>query len=301
MTQAVVAGKGSEKVHPATFEYHRPSRVDDAIGLLRQYGADAKLLAGGHSLLPVMKLRLAEPAHLIDIGRLADLRGVREDGDSVRIGALTTHHELETNAIILQRCPLLAEAAAQVGDRQVRNRGTLGGALVHADAAADEPAAVLALDAELIARGPNGERTIPAVDFFIDFLTTALEADEVLTEIRVTARTPRTGISYQKLANQASGYALVGVAAVVTLDASGQCASARVAITGATASPRRVGAVERALTDTALTATTIAEAARVAGDGLELLDDLHAPADYRLGVVRGLTRRALTTAAARAR
>ena len=288
-------------MHPTAFEYHRAGNVAEAVALLQQYGADAKLLAGGHSLLPVMKLRLAEPGHLIDIGRIRELRGVQADGDRIRIGALTTHHDLASDPVLRQRCPLLAEAAAVVGDRQVRNRGTLGGALAHADAAADEPAAILALDAELVAAGPNGERTIPAAEFFVDFLTTTLAPDEVLTEIRLPAAAARTGMSYQKLANQASGYAIVGVAAVVTIDDAGRCAAARVAITGAAATPRRAAAVEAALRGAELNEATIRAAAERAGEGLDPLDDLHAPADYRLGVARGLTRRALTTAAERAR
>jgi carbon-monoxide dehydrogenase medium subunit len=215
--------------------------VAEAVALLQRFGAEAKLLAGGHSLLPVMKLRLAEPGHLIDIGRIDELRGVRLDGDRLRIGALATHRELERDPTLRQHALVLAEAAAVVGDRQVRNRGTLGGALAHADAAADEPAAVLALDGELVAVGPNGERTVAAGDFFVDFLTTTLAPDEVLTEIRLPVAPPRTGMSYQKVANQASGYALVGVAAVVTLDESGRCAGARVAITAPP--PRRAAPV----------------------------------------------------------
>jgi aerobic carbon-monoxide dehydrogenase medium subunit len=288
-------------VNPAAFEYHRAGSVQEAIALLQGFGEGAKLLAGGHSLLPVMKLRLAEPRHLIDIGRVGELRGVRDDGDRVRIGALTTHHEIETDPILRRRCPLLPETAATIGDRQVRNRGTIGGALAHADAAADEPAAILALDADLVAQGPNGERTIAATDFFVDFLTTALAPDEVLTEVRVPAAAPRTGAGYQKLANQASGYAIVGVAAVVTLDVDGRCASARVGITGAAATARRATDVEEALRGAALDEATIRAASALAAEGLDPLDDLHASAEYRLQVTRGLTRRALLAAAERAR
>ena len=286
-------------MNPAAFEYHRADSVQEAIVLLQQYGDGAKLLAGGHSLLPVMKLRLAQPEHLIDIGRLHDLAGVREEGDTLRIGALTTHHDIEVDPTLRRRCPLLPETAGVVGDRQVRNRGTIGGALCHADAAADYPAAILALGAELVAQGPNGERTIAAEAFFLGFLTTALAPDEILTEIRVPALAPRTGASYQKLANQASGYATVGVAAVVTLDPDGRCAAVGIGITGAGSSPVRATAVEEALRGAELDDATVGAAAEAAGAGLDLLDDIHASADYRLRVVRGLTRRAVLAAAGR--
>lgn len=288
-------------MNPAAFAYHRPATLDAAIALLQEHGDGAKLLAGGHSLLPVLKLRLAEPAHLVDIGGLAALRGVREENGTLRVGALTTHTQLTTDPLLRARCPLIPEIADRVGDRQVRNRGTLGGTLAHADAAADYPAGILALDAELVARGPSGERTIPAANFFVAFLTTALAPDEILTEIRLPALRPRTGTSYQKLANQASGYAIVGVAAVVTLDEQGRCVEARVGITGTSERASRAASLETALRGAPLDDATIAAAAGLATDGLDPLDDLHAPADYRLGVTRGLTRRALLAAAERAR
>lgn len=288
-------------MNPAAFEYHRAATVQDAVALLQQHGDGAKLLAGGHSLLPVLKLRLAEPSALVDIGGIAELRDVRHDGDRLVVGALATHHRLATDPLVRERAPLLADTAARVGDRQVRNRGTVGGALAHADAAADYPAAILALDAEIVARGPDGERTIPAADFFVAFLTTALAPDEVLTEIRIPAAAPRSGANYQKLANQASGYAIVGVAAVVVLDEKGNCAEARVGITGAAERAFRAAAVEDALRGAALDEATIAAAADHAADGLDPLDDLHAAADYRVAVTKGLTRRALLAAAERAR
>ena len=287
---------------PAAFDYHRAGTVQEAIDLLKQHGDGAKLLAGGHSLLPVLKLRLSEPDHLIDIGGIAALRGVQRDGDTLRIGALTTHHAIERDALLREHCPLLAETAAQVGDRQVRNRGTIGGALAHADAAADYPAAILALDAEMVAHGPNGERTIAAADFFVAFLTSALEPDEVLTEIRVPVAAANTGACYQKLANQASGYAIVGVAAIVTLNGNaGNSGEVRVGITGTGERAVRAPAVEQALAGGALDEAAIRSASERAGEGIDPLDDLHAGADYRLGVTRGLTRRALLTAVERAR
>ncbi len=287
-------------MNPAPFEYHRASSVQEAIALLQQFPDDAKLLAGGHSLLPVMKLRLAEPTHLIDIGGVGALRGVQEEGGSVRIGALTTHREIERDETLRRRCPLLPEIASRIGDRQTRARGTLGGALAHADPAADYPAGVVALEAELIVQGPDGERTIPATEFFLGFLTTALTPDEVLTAIRIPALPTRTGVNYQKLANQASGYAVVGVAVVVTLAADGSCEAARIGITGAGASAVRATAVENALRGRPLDEATVAAACENADEGIDLLDDLHASADYRRRVVQGLARRGVLAAAARA-
>ncbi|HKG27057.1 MAG TPA: xanthine dehydrogenase family protein subunit M, partial [Thermomicrobiales bacterium] len=268
----------------------------EAHELLRQFGDEAKLLAGGHSLLPTMKLRLAQPAHLIDIGGIADLRYVQGDGGFVRIGALSTHHDLETDGTVRKACPLLAEVAAVIGDRQVRNRGTIGGALAHADPAADYPAAILALEATIVAQGPSGSREIAAEDFFVDLLTTSLAPDEVVTEVRIPIAQERTGAAYEKLANQASGYATVGVAAVLTFGGDGTCTKARVGITGAAAVATRARGVEAALEGYALSEDVLAAAAGHAADGLELLDDVHASTDYRRRVTAGLTRRALSNA-----
>jgi carbon-monoxide dehydrogenase medium subunit len=287
-------------VNPAPFEYHRARSVAEAHALLQQFGEDAKLLAGGHSLLPTMKLRLAQPAHLIDIGGIADLRYVRGDHGYLAIGALATHHDLAKDDTVRKACPLLAEVAAVIGDRQVRNRGTIGGALAHADPAADYPAAILALEATIVAAGPNGSREIAAGDFFVDLLTTSLEPDEVVVEIRIPYPADRTGAAYEKLANQASGYATVGVAAVISLDAGGTCGKARVGITGVAAVASRATGVEAALEGYALGDEVIAAAARHAVDGLDLLSDVHASADYRRRVTIGLTRRALSRALERA-
>lgn len=287
-------------MNPAPFTYHKAANLDEAIGLLGTHGADAKVLAGGHSLLPIMKLRLVEPDHLIDLSAVEELRGIAVADGVLRIGALTTHHQLERDLLVRDHALVLAEAAGQVGDRQVRNRGTVGGALAHADAAADYPAAILALDATVVARGPAGERRIAAAEFFVDLLTTALEPDELLTAVEVPVLPGRAGGSYQKLANQASGYALVGVAVVVVLDVAGRCAEARVGVTGAVASGRRAGPTEALLRTAVLDETAIATAAARVGDGLDLLDDLHASAEYRRRVLVGLTRRALTSATERA-
>jgi aerobic carbon-monoxide dehydrogenase medium subunit len=283
-------------VNPAPFEYHRATSLAEAHELLGQFGDDAKLLAGGHSLLPTMKLRLAQPAHLIDISKIADLRYVTHEGGVLKIGALTTHHDLETNATVREVCPLLAEVAAKVGDRQVRNRGTIGGALAHADPAADYPAAVLALEATIVAQSPHGSREIAADGFFVDLLTTSLEPDEVITEIKISTAADQSGSAYEKLANQASGYATVGVAVVVTHNEDGTCGIARVGITGASAVAFRAKAVEAALEGKTLDEATISAAAAHAADGLDALDDVHASASYRTRVTVGLTKRALLRA-----
>jgi len=286
-------------MNPAQFAYSRPERIEDALAELRESQGNGKILAGGHSLLPIMKLRLAEPERLIDISRIASLQGIKRDGDRVQVGALTTHAQVATNRILLESAPLLTETALQVGDRQVRNRGTIGGALAHADAASDYPAAILALDAEIIAQGGEGERSISSSEFFIDFLTTALAPDEILTRIEVPVPAAGHGWSYQKLANHASGYAIVGVAAIVELEADGS-AHLRVGVTGMAAVPWRARNVESALEGMALTESGIREAAATVDDGIEPLDDLHGSAEYRQRVTRGLTARAISTALQRA-
>lgn len=287
-------------MHPYPFTYHRPTSIDDALALLGEFGDSGKLLAGGHSLLPVMKLRLAQPGHLIDITGLDGLSGVRLEGDVVSIGALTTHHHLETDAILATSAGLLPEIAHVVGDQQVRNRGTLGGALAHADPAADYPAGVLALDAEIVARGPNGERTIPIDEFFVGFLTTALEPDEILMTIRVPAQAANTGYRYEKLQNPASGYAIVGVAAVVTLAADGSVSAVRIGVTGAGDMAYRPTSVETALVGSTPTEDSVKAAVDSAVDGIEVLSDIHAPADYRARVTKNLVRRAVLKAIERA-
>jgi carbon-monoxide dehydrogenase medium subunit len=269
--------------------------------MLGEYGDEGKLLAGGHSLLPVMKLRLAQPAHLIDISGLGELRGVRRNGDTVEIGALTTHHDILVSEDLKAAVGLLPEMAHVVGDQQVRNRGTIGGTLAHADPAADYPAGILALDAEITTVGPSGQRTIPASEFFVGFLTTALEPDEIVTAITIPVLAGRTGFRYEKLANPASGYAIVGVAAIVTLNDDDTIASARVGITGASEMAWRASAVEQALAGSAIDEAAIKAAADLAIDGQEMLEDIHAPANYRERVTRNLVRRAVTTAANRAR
>jgi carbon-monoxide dehydrogenase medium subunit len=288
-------------MNPSEFAYQRAGSVEEAIALLEEHGEGAKLIAGGHSLLPIMKLRLAEPETLVDIGRIPELRGVRGADGEIVIGALATHHQIATDAEIRSTVPLLADTAARVGDRQVRNRGTIGGALAHADAAADYPAAIIALDASIVARGRQGERRIPAREFFLDFLTTALQPDEILTEVHISIPPEGHGWSYQKLANQASGYAIVGVGAVVVLDSQGAVADVRVGVTGAAAVAWRAEATETALQGQRLDDGTVSAAADLVDGGIDFLDDLHGSAEYRRRVTRGLTRRAILEAAGRAR
>ncbi|MDR5709336.1 MAG: xanthine dehydrogenase family protein subunit M [Armatimonadota bacterium] len=285
---------------PATFEYVRAHSIEEAIQLLQRYGDRAKLLAGGHSLLPLMKLRLAQPEVLIDLGRVQELRGVREDTGALLIGAMTTHDEIARNPLVQQQCPLLAETASQIGDIQVRNMGTIGGSLAHADPAADYPAAVLALEAEILCQGPGGARTVRATEWFVDLLTTALRPEEVITQVRVPVRRPGQGYAYVKMPHPASGYSLIGVACLVTLE-GGVCREARVAITGVGPKAVRLERVEGALVGKALDEAVVAEAAKVAADGLEATDDLYASAEYKRHLATVYTKRAVLRAIERAR
>ena len=269
---------------PAAFEYQRAETVDEAVSLLRQNGEDAKLLAGGHSLLPLMKLRLAAPALLIDIGRLSDLSYVREDGDQVAIGALTRHRDLEISDVLHNHAPVLAHVAGQVGDPQVRHRGTIGGSIAHGDPASDLPAACLAVGATFTVVGANGERSIAATDFFRGFLETALAADEVLTEIRVP-KLDGAGWSFQKFNRRAQDWAIVGVVAVTG-------AQPGVALVNMGPVPLRAAAVETALAGGA----SPAEAATHAADGLDPPADLNASPEYRRHLAQVLVRRALEEA-----
>ncbi|MFL6228540.1 MAG: FAD binding domain-containing protein [Pyrinomonadaceae bacterium] len=285
---------------PAQFDYAAPSTLNEALSLLAAHADDAKILAGGHSLLPAMKLRLAQPAMLIDIGRIRDLSYIREDGGLILIGAMTTHYELESSARLKDICPLLPACAASIGDVQVRNRGTIGGSLAHADPAADWTAAALALDVELVAASSQGERTIKVADFFLDMLTTALAPGEILREIRIAAPPAHSGQAYEKVPHPASGFAVVGVAVQLTRGADGACRSAAVGVTGVAAKPYRATGVEQALVGKQLDAQTINDAATHAADGIDANSDLYASADYRQHLARVHTRRAIEQAASRA-
>ncbi len=281
---------------PVEFDYARATSLDDAIARLAASNGDGKLLAGGHSLVPLMKLRLSEPALLIDIARIPGLSGIRGDGASIEIGATTTHHEVETAALLRQLCPMVAEAAGEIGDPQVRHRGTLGGSLAHSDPSTDMPAVIVALDAEVQMKGPRGARSVRAGDFFQDLFTVDMGPNEIITGVKF--RPVRTA-AYAKLHQRASHYAIVGVAAVLEQE-GGAIRSARVAVTGASTHARRLPAVEALLVGRPANAATFAAAAAIAGDGLEDVNaDLHASAEYRLAMVKVFTRRALERAAAR--
>lgn len=284
---------------PAQFDYAAPATLDEALSLLAEHPDDAKILAGGHSLIPAMKLRLAQPAMLIDIGRVKDLAYVREEAGQIRIGAMTTHYQLESNERLREVCPLLSECAASIGDVQVRNKGTIGGSLAHADPAADWPAAAVALRAELVAASAKGERVIAADDFFLDMLTTALRPDEVLREIRIDTPPARTGQSYMKVHHPASGFAVVGVAVTLNTGGDGRCAAAGVGITGVGARVYRAARVEGALVGSALDEQSIAGAAARAAEGVEANGDIYASADYRRHLAEVYTRRAVAAAAAK--
>ncbi|GDY29005.1 FAD binding domain-containing protein [Gandjariella thermophila] len=269
---------------PVGFSYRRASTVDEAVGLLGEYGDEGKLLAGGHSLLPLMKLRLAAPEVLVDIAPLADLRYVRTDGDTVAIGALSRYHDLHHDEVLRQHAPLLAHVAGAIGDPQVRHRGTIGGSLAHADAAADLPAALLASDGVLVAQGPGGRREIPAGEFFLDPFTTALQPDELLVEIRVPGQ-DGVGWAFEKFTRRSIDWAIVGVAVL------GQS----VGLINMAGTPIRATRVEEALAGGA----NPAEAAELAAEGTSPPDEPHASAAYRQHLARVLTGRALERAAGR--
>ena len=281
---------------PAAFDYHRATTVDEAIQLLQQYGDDAKVLAGGHSLLPAMKLRLSQPEHLIDIGRIQGLSYIREEGNEIAIGALTTYSELERSELLRNNLPLLPATASIIADQQVRNRGTLGGSLAHSDPAADMPGVVLALKGNLVVQGPNGKRTIKADDFFLGTFTTALEPNEVMLEIRFEKLPAHSGTAYEKLANKASHYAIAGAAAVISLDGDGTCSAASIAITGAAVQTLRASNVEAALVGKKLDEATIAAATEQTAQGLELVSDIHGSQAYRAQMLAVVTRRAISKA-----
>jgi aerobic carbon-monoxide dehydrogenase medium subunit len=270
---------------PAPFDYVRAASIDEALAALAEHGDEAKLLAGGMSLLPLMKLRLATPAVLVDVGRLQDLSYVRDGGDHVAIGALTRHRDLETSDLLTRECGVLRAVAAEVGDNQVRHRGTIGGSVAHGDPASDLPATLLALDATFVARGPSGERTLGAGEFFEGFLETALAPDELVTEVRVP-KTGASGFSYQKFNRRAQDWAIVGAVAVHN-------GATRVALVNMGGTPVRATGVEQALAGGA----SAAEAAEHAAEGTEPPADLNATPEFREHLARVLVRRALEAAA----
>jgi carbon-monoxide dehydrogenase medium subunit len=271
---------------PVAFDYKRAGSADEAISLLAELGDDAKLLAGGHSLLPLMKLRLATPSVLIDVGRLTDLSYINDAGDHIAIGALTRHRDVETSELLAAQSPLLAHTASNVGDNQVRHRGTIGGSVAHADPASDLPATLLALGATFVAKGPGGQRTIAATDFFKGFLESDLAPDELLTEIRVP-KTPGAGWGYQKFNRRAQDWAIVGCSVI-------RNGTTGVALVNMASTPIRATAVEQALAQGA----SARDAAEHAADGTEPPSDLNASPDYRRHLAKVLVRRALEAAGA---
>jgi carbon-monoxide dehydrogenase medium subunit len=286
---------------PASFDYIAPQTLDDAVRALAEHGDDAKLLAGGHSLLPLMKLRLAQPKLLIDLRRVAGLRGISQQDDKIILGALTTHYQIESSDLVQKKCPLLSRTARLIGDVQVRNRGTIGGSLTHADPSADWPAAILALGGELKLSGPKGERRVAAAEFFLGPLTTAIESTEVVTEIRVPILSERCGSAYLKMAQQASGFALIGVAAWLKLGRSRIVEDIGVGVTGLSAKAFRARAVEERLRGNKLTPKLIEESASSVVEGGDPLEDLHASANFRSHLARVYTSRAIQEAAKEAR
>jgi carbon-monoxide dehydrogenase medium subunit len=287
-------------MYPASFEYYRPKNLKEALSLLRK-NKDAKLLAGGHSLLPAMKLRVSSPSALIDIGRIKGLDGIKASKTSVRIGGMTTHAAIESSKEIHKACPVLAEAAGVIGDIQVRNRGTIGGSLAHADPAADYPTVMLALGADITATGARGKRKIPAEKFFVDLFTTGLKAGEVLTEVSVPAMKAGQGACYLKHRHPASSYAVVGAAAFVSVK-NGAAKDVRLAIGGATPTPILVKSVEKALAGQSPTAKAITDACESIPEALEFpLGDIYASGEYRTHLAKVLARRALNEAFKRAK
>ena len=287
-------------MYPAQFDYHTPGTVREALDLLGQHKDDAKLLAGGHSLLPAMKLRLAQPKHLVDLRKISSLSGIKEEGGMLVIGAMATHHAVESSPVVKSKCPMLADVAAQIGDPMVRNMGTIGGSLAHADPAADYPAAIIALGAEMVAEGPKGKRTIKADDFFKGLLTTALAEDEILTEVRIPAGAGKVGAAYVKFPHPASRFAVVGVAAAVTLDKQGTATKVGVGVTGAGTKAVRAKTVEAGCTGKKLDAATIEAAAQKGAEGVDVQADLQGSVEYKSHLCRVFAKRAVTEAVKRA-
>ena len=281
---------------PAAFEYVRPTSIDETVAAVAAAGEDGKILAGGQSLLPVLRLRLSYPETVIDVGRVPEMRGVRDDLDAIVIGAMTTHHDVMHDALVQEHAPLIAQATATVADPQVRHRGTFGGALAHADPAGDLGAVAVALNVELVANGPNGSRTIPASEFFLDYLTTALAPDEVLTAIRVPKLGEGWSTHYEKFNRVAQAWSIVAVAAVVKRQ-NGSISEARIGLTNMGSTPLRASAVESALAGADASAEAVGAAAAHAVEGTSAPSDLNGAADYRNSLVQTLTKRAVLTAA----
>jgi carbon-monoxide dehydrogenase medium subunit len=281
-------------VIPSAFDYLAATSVEEAIQALSEAGEDAKVLAGGQSLIPVLRLRLAAPTVVVDLNKISELRGVREDGDAIVVGAMTTHHDVIHDPLVREHAALLALATQTVGDPQIRHRGTLGGALVHADPAGDLLAPAVALDAEMVIAGPDGRRTVPASEFFVELFTTAVQPDELLVEVRIPKKTG-WGAHYEKFQRVAQAWSIVAVAAAVRTE-GGSITEARVALTNMATTPVRATGVEQALIGQPATAETIRAAAEHAAEGSSPMSDGNADADYREHLARVLTGRAVTAA-----
>jgi aerobic carbon-monoxide dehydrogenase medium subunit len=288
-------------MYSAPFEYHAPATLSEAIALLGRYGDEAKVLAGSQSLIPLMKLRLAQPAHLVDLRKVDGLTGVREARGALLVGALTTHAAMAASELVRSKLPMAAEAASQIGDPQVRNLGTIGGSLAHADPAADWPAVLTALDATVVVAGPRGERTLKVQDLITGPLSTVLENGELLTQVKIPLPPARTAGAYEKLPNPASRFAVVGVAAEVSLDARNAVQWSRIAITGLAPKVARAAQVEQALQGKSGDAAAVKAAAAHAADGIELRADLTGSAAYKAQLAAVYTERAVLRAISRAR
>ncbi len=280
---------------PASFDYTAPSTVDEAVRALSDAGEDAKVLAGGQSFLPMLRLRLAAPSTVVDLGKITELRGVREDGDALVIGAMTTHHDVLNNPLVRQHAVVLAETTATIADPQIRHRGTFGGSLAHADPAGDLLAPALALDAEMVLLGPSGRRTVPAAEFFVDFLTTVIQPDELLVEVRIPKYTGWAG-HYEKFNRVAQAWSIVAVAAAVRTD-GGTIAEARIGLTNMSSVPVRARGVEQALLGQRASTESIRAAAEHAVEGTSPSTDGNGDAEYRSHLAKVLTSRAVATAA----
>ena len=285
---------------PPAFEYLRPKTLPEAIAFLQQYGDDAKILSGGMSLIPMMKFRLARPGYLIDINRISGLSYIREEGGYLKIGGLTREAELESSALIHSKYPIILDTARVIADPQVRNMATLAGNLAHGDPANDHPATMLALGAQVVAIGPQGERVLPIESFFVTLFTTALQHDEIVSEIRIPVPPPRSGGAYLKLERKVGDFATAGVAAQVTVDSAGICQKAGIGLTNVGATPVKASKAEESLRGKKLDEVNIAQAAQLAAGEAEPSSDLRGPAEYKRGLVKELTRRALARAYERA-
>jgi len=285
---------------PSAFEYHAPSSVSEAIALLKQYGDEAKVLSGGHSLVPMMKLRFASPEHIVDINGVQELAYLKEEKGVLKIGALAREVDLERSSAVMSKFPLIADAVKVIADPQVRNRATVAGNLAHGDPANDHPAVMLALGAEVTLQGPKGSRTVPVSEFFLDTLTTALAPDELLTEIRIPLPPAKSGGAYLKIERKVGDFATIAVGVQVTLDGSGVCKAAGIGLTNAGRKPVKATAAESYLSGKKLDEATLKEAGRLAAEACDPASDTRAPAEYKKAMVKELTIRALRKAAERA-